>query len=97
MMHVIGENTPEEMALPPEERRIKVGTEMKMGAVDCMFMLDEFVNKFMDALGKTADDEGQCHPEYLDVLSMAREYTCKKIREQWKREWEEKQKQEKAS
>ena len=97
MMHVLGENTPEEMALPPAERSIKVGTEVKMGAVDCMFMLEEFVGKFMDALGKTADERGQCHPEFLDVLSLAREFTCKKIRETWDREWAEKQEKEKAS
>lgn len=88
MMHPIGEETAADLAKPPEERTIKVGSKVTLSAMELMLLLDEFADRFMDAIGKTADSDGDCHPEQVDAMDLARQMSCEKVREHWKRDWE---------
>ncbi len=88
-MNVIGENTAEEMAKPPAEREVLVGTKITMSALQLTLLLDGFVEEVFDAMRETADEEGDLHPEFLDVMCLARDRACKEIRETWEREWKE--------
>ena len=89
--HPIGLNTPEEMALPPSERKILVGTTITLSAVELTLFLTDFTDKFMSAVASTADETGHCHPEFIDTMDMAKTFACKKIRERWEQEWKERE------
>ena len=90
-MKVIGLNTPEEMALPPAERPIKVGTIIDMNATSLMLALNEFAEDvFIPALQRAAE----AHHAEVDTMELARDFTCKKIREQWEQKWAETHKED---
>ena len=90
-MKVIGLNTPEEMAMPPAERPIKVGTVIDMNATSLMLALNEFAEDvFIPALQKAAEN----NQAEIDTMELARDFTCKKIREQWEQKWAETHKED---
>ena len=84
-----GQNTPEEMASPPADRPVKVGTEVHTTATALTLWINEFVEeRYLAAFAKTADERGVCHIELLDTIDLARNFVCDKIREKWQREWD---------
>lgn len=87
-MKILGENSPEEMALPPNERTIKIGTKLNTSALELALAINEFITeKVLPAIAKVCTDDGKCHLELLDFLEMSRDFVCAKVREQWEREW----------
>ena len=82
-MTQLGINTPEEMAKPPAERDVLIGSQIKFSALGLTLALNEFAEEFVDALSKANEFQP------VDTMEMARDFAVKKIREQWERDWKE--------
>ena len=82
-MTQLGINTPEEMAKPPAERDVLIGSKITFTALGLTLALDEFAAEFVDAISKANEFQP------VDTMEMARDFAVKKIREQWERDWKE--------
>lgn len=77
----IGLNTPEEMAKPPAERDVLIGSKITFAALGLTLALDEFAAELVEAISNANEFEP------VDTMELARDFAVRKIREQWERDW----------
>lgn len=82
-MTPLGLNSPEEMAKPPAEREVLIGSKIKFSALGLTLALNEFAEEFVEALSNA----NEFNP--VDTMELARDFAVKKIREQWESDWKE--------
>lgn len=82
-MTPLGLNSPEEMAKPPAEREVLIGSKIKFSALGLTLALNEFAEEFVEALSNA----NEFNP--VDTMEVARDFAVKKIREQWESDWKE--------